>query len=225
MTSDSGPDYDYLFKILLIGDTSVGKTSLLTRFIENRYSDDSLTTIGIDFVSHNIAKILLLSLQKIKCIVKNEKKIKLQIWDTCGQERFRNMIESYYRGGNGILVVYDITNRKSFECLTSWLIDIENKGNKNMYKILIGNKCDLEDKREVKREEGEDFANKNGMDFFETSAKTTYYVQEAFDKLTSEILEIHERTERRNSRKQSFRIKGESKAIDINETKKNHCCK
>lgn len=95
-----------------------------------------------------------------------KKKIKLQIWDTCGQERFRNMDDSYYRDANGLLLVYDITNRMSFKCLNSWLIDITNKGNKYMYKILIGNKCDLTDKRKVTYEEGEEFAIIKGMDCF-----------------------------------------------------------
>ena len=134
------------------------------------------------------------------------------------------MIDSYYRGANGLLLVYDITNRMSFECLNSWLIDITNKGNKNMYKILIGNKCDLTDKREVTYEEGEEFATIKGMDFFETSAKTANFVQETFDKLTSEILQIYEKN-RRNSRKNSFQIKGES--VDVNkdnDSKKKSCC-
>ena len=134
------------------------------------------------------------------------------------------MIDSYYRGANGLLLVYDITNRMSFECLNSWLIDITNKGNKNMYKILIGNKCDLTDKREVTYEEGQEFATIKGMDFFETSAKTANFVQETFDKLTSEILQIYEKN-RRNSRKNSFQIKGES--VDVNKDnnfKKKSCC-
>ena len=152
------------------------------------------------------------------------KKIKLQIWDTCGQERFRNMVDTYYKGGNGILIIYDITNRESFDKLNAWLIDINNKGNKYMYKILIGNKCDLTDKREVTYEEGEEFAKIKGMDFFETSAKTANFVQETFDKLTSEILQIYEKN-RRNSRKNSFQIKGES--LDVNkddDSKKKSCC-
>jgi len=134
------------------------------------------------------------------------------------------MIDSYCRGANGLLLVYDITNRMSFECLNSWLIDITNKGNKNMYKILIGNKCDLTDKREVTYEEGQEFATIKGMDFFETSAKTANFVQETFDKLTSEILQIYEKN-RRNSRKNSFQIKGES--VDVNkdnDSKKKSCC-
>ena len=118
----------------------------------------------------------------------NGKKVKLQIWDTAGQERFKNITASYYRGGNGVLVVYDITDRESFENLNSWLIEIEKNANKNVYKLLIGNKCDLEDKRKVSFQEGKDFAESNGMKFMETSAKTASKVQEAFELLTNEII-------------------------------------
>ena len=120
----------------------------------------------------------------------NGKNIKLQIWDTAGQERFKNITASYYRGGNGILVVYDITDRESFNNLNSWLIEIEKSANKNVYKILIGNKCDLEEKRAVTYQEGKDFADSNGMKFIETSAKTCQQVNEAFETLTQEIIKI-----------------------------------
>ena len=114
----------------------------------------------------------------------------MQIWDTAGQDRFKNIQASYYKGANGILVVYDITNRESFEHLNSWLIEIEKNGNKNVYKLLIGNKSDLEDQRNIKKEEGQEFAGINGMEFFETSAKTAYKVQEAFELLTKDIIRI-----------------------------------
>jgi len=114
--------------------------------------------------------------------------VKLQIWDTAGQERFKNITASYYRGGNGVLVVYDITDRDSFENLNSWLIEIEKNANKNVYKLLIGNKCDLEDKRKVSFQEGKDFATSNGMQFIETSAKTDTKVKDAFEILTQEII-------------------------------------
>ena len=118
----------------------------------------------------------------------NGKKVKLQIWDTAGQERFKNITASYYRGGNGVLVVYDITDRDSFDNLNSWLIEIEKNANKNVYKLLIGNKCDLEDKRKVTYQEGKDFATSNGMQFIETSAKTDTKVKDAFEMLTQEII-------------------------------------
>ena len=112
----------------------------------------------------------------------------MQIWDTAGQERFKNIQASYYKGANGILVVYDITNKESFEHLNSWLIEIEKNGNKNVYKLLIGNKSDLEEQRAIKKEEGEEFASINGLEFFETSAKANYQVQEAFITLARDII-------------------------------------
>ena len=132
------------------------------------------------------------------------------------------MVDTYYRGGNGILIVYDISNRETFEKLNAWLIDINNKGNKYMHKVLIGNKSDLEEQREVTYEEGKDFADLNGMDFFETSAKNTTSVQEAFDKLTDEILVIYEKN-KASIRRKSFKIKGESICIE-HEPQKKGCC-
>ena len=114
--------------------------------------------------------------------------MKLQIWDTAGQERFKNITASYYRGGNGVLVVYDITDRDSFENINNWLIEIEKNANKNVFKILIGNKCDLEEKRKITYQEGKDFADSNGMKFIETSAKAATKVQEAFEILTNDII-------------------------------------
>ena len=116
------------------------------------------------------------------------KKVKLQIWDTAGQERFKNITASYYRGGNGILLIYDITDRESFQNLNCWLIEIEKNANKNVKIILIGNNCDLEDKREVSYQEGKDFAQKNNMLFFEVSAKNNTNINEAFESLVEEII-------------------------------------
>ena len=135
----------------------------------------------------------------------NGKKVKLQIWDTAGQERFKNITASYYRGGNGVLVVYDITDRESFENLNSWLIEIEKNANKNVYKLLIGNKCDLEEKRKVTYQEGKDFAESNGMKFIETSAKTASKVQEAFELLTNEIIKANINKEKGLEKKEKIK--------------------
>ena len=118
------------------------------------------------------------------------KKIKLQIWDTAGQERFKNIISSYYRGANGIFLVYDITDKESFEDLNKWLVDIEKHANKNVCKYLIGNKCHLEDKRIVSYKEGEDFAIKNGMKFVETSEKNNINIIKTLESITKDMLNI-----------------------------------
>ena len=158
----------------------------------------------------------------MKSIEVDGKKVKLQIWDTAGQERFKNIQASYYKGANRILVVYDITNRESFEHVNSWLIEIEKNGNKNVYKFLIGNKNDLEDQRVVTKEEGEEFASINGMDFFETSAKTDYQVQDAFIQLTKNIIRIVSK-EKNPEMNKSMKLKpGNSNNIPI---KNKRCCK
>ena len=205
---ENNQEYDYLFKLLLIGNSSVGKSSLLFRFVENVWDDNFVPTIGVDF--------------KLKTLEVNGKKVKLQIWDTAGQERFKNITASYYRGGNGVLVVYDITDRESFENLNSWLIEIEKNANKNVYKLLIGNKCDLEEKRKVTYQEGKDFATSNGMQFIETSAKTAAKVQEAFELLTNEIIKTSMNKEKGMEKKDKA-VHLSSGTSDIS-TKKSGCC-
>ena len=153
----------------------------------------------------------------------NGKNVKLQIWDTAGQERFKNITASYYRGGNGILVVYDITDRESFNNLNSWLIEIEKSANKNVYKILIGNKCDLEEKRAVTYQEGKDFADSNGMKFIETSAKTCQQVNEAFETLTQEIIKLNASKDKvLQEPKKKEKVLLSNNATDI--SRKKNCC-
>ena len=153
----------------------------------------------------------------------NGKKVKLQIWDTAGQERFKNITASYYRGGNGVLVVYDITDRDSFENLNSWLIEIEKNANKNVYKLLIGNKSDLEDKRKVTYQEGKDFATSNGMQFIETSAKTDSKVKDAFELLTQEIIKSNVTKDKGNEKKERT-VHLADKGAEISNKQKKGCC-
>ena len=153
----------------------------------------------------------------------NGKKVKLQIWDTAGQERFKNITASYYRGGNGVLVVYDITDRDSFENLNSWLIEIEKNANKNVYKLLIGNKSDLEDKRKVTYQEGKDFATSNGMQFIETQAKTDSKVKDAFELLTQEIIKSNVTKDKGNEKKERT-VHLADKGAEISTKQKKGCC-
>jgi small GTP-binding protein len=166
-------DYAYLFKYIIIGSSGVGKSCLLLQFTDKRFRPVGESTIGVDF--------------GVRKIPIDGKQIKLQIWDTAGQDNFRSIIRSYYRGTVGALLVYDITQRQTFNCLTSWLEDARKHSTSNMVIMLIGNKCDLIAKREVQKEEGEAFAREHGLIFMETSAKTAANVEEAFINTAREI--------------------------------------
>ncbi|EEB05417.1 GTPase Ypt2 [Schizosaccharomyces japonicus yFS275] len=165
--------YDYLIKLLLIGDSGVGKSCLLLRFSEDSFTPSFITTIGIDF--------------KIRTIELDGKRIKLQIWDTAGQERFRTITTAYYRGAMGILLLYDVTDEKSFENIRTWFSNVEQHASENVFKILIGNKCDCEEQRQVTYEQGQALAEELGIKFLEASAKTNVNVDEAFFTLAREI--------------------------------------
>ncbi|CAI9736295.1 ras-related protein Rab-8A [Octopus vulgaris] len=165
--------YDYLFKLLLIGDSGVGKTCVLFRFSEDAFNTTFISTIGIDF--------------KIRTIELDGKKIKLQIWDTAGQERFRTITTAYYRGAMGIMLVYDITNEKSFENIRNWIRNIEEHASKDVEKMILGNKCDMNDRRQVSKERGEQLAIEHGIKFMETSAKASINVEDAFFTLARDI--------------------------------------
>ncbi|GAB5567864.1 ras-related protein Rab-8A [Prionailurus iriomotensis] len=155
--------YDYLFKLLLIGDSGVGKTCVLFRFSEDAFNSTFISTIGIDF--------------KIRTIELDGKRIKLQIWDTAGQERFRTITTAYYRGAMGIMLVYDITNEKSFDNIRNWIRNIEEHASADVEKMILGNKCDVNDKRQVSKERGEKLALDYGIKFMETSAKANINVE------------------------------------------------
>jgi Ras-related protein Rab-2A len=166
--------YAYLFKYIIIGDTGVGKSCLLLQFTDKRFRTDHDLTIGVEFGA--------------RLITLDHKQIKLQIWDTAGQESFRSITRSYYRGASGALLVYDISRRDTFNHLTRWLEEARQNANPNMAIMLIGNKCDLE-RREVSFEEGDKFAREHGLIFRETSAKTAQNVEEAFVQTAQKIYE------------------------------------
>ncbi|XP_068651849.1 ras-related protein RABD1-like [Aristolochia californica] len=166
-------DYDYLFKLLLIGDSSVGKSCLLLRFADDSYVDSYISTIGVDF--------------KIRTVELDGKTIKLQIWDTAGQERFRTITSSYYRGAHGIIIVYDVTERESFNNVKQWLSEIDRYASDSVCKLLVGNKCDLVEKKVVDTQTAQAFADELGIPFLETSAKDSINVEETFLTMVGEI--------------------------------------
>lgn len=168
-------EYDYLFKLLLIGNSGVGKSCLLLRFSDDTYSNDYISTIGVDF--------------KIKTVELDGKTVKLQIWDTAGQERFRTITSSYYRGSHGIIIVYDITDQDSFSGVKMWLQEIDRYATSTVLKLLVGNKCDLTDKRVVEFDVAKEFAEANSMPFLETSALDSTNVEEAFLTMARQIKE------------------------------------
>jgi len=170
------PDYDYLFILVLIGDSGVGKSCLLLRFADDKWTDSYISTIGVDF--------------KIRTIELDQKTIKLQIWDTAGQERFRTISSTYYRGAHGIIVVYDVTNKVSFDNVTRWLSEIDKYAREGVNKLLVGNKSDhtQEDgQRQVSTEEGKQFAESKDIPFLETSARTGTFVDTAFLMMAHDI--------------------------------------
>ncbi|RMZ87884.1 hypothetical protein DV736_g4889, partial [Chaetothyriales sp. CBS 134916] len=174
-SEDGKNGYDYLFKLLLIGDSGVGKSCLLLRFADDTYTESYISTIGVDF--------------KIRTIELDGKTVKLQIWDTAGQERFRTITSSYYRGAHGICVVYDVTDMDSFNNVKQWLQEIDRYATEGVNKLLVGNKSDLTDKRAVEYTVAKEFADSIGIPFLETSAKNASNVEQAFLTMARQIKE------------------------------------
>lgn len=168
-------EYDYLFKLLLIGDSGVGKSCLLLRFADNSYTDSYISTIGVDF--------------KIRTVEIDGKTIKLQIWDTAGQERFRTITSSYYRGSHGIIVVYDVTDMDSFNNVKQWFQEIDRYATEGVTKLLVGNKSDLTSKKVVEYNTAKEFADSMGVQFIEASAKDSTNVEQAFLAMARQIKE------------------------------------
>lgn len=169
---------DYLFKVLIIGDSNVGKSSLLVRFADDSFYTEYISTIGVDY------RIKTLKVQHEDAQVS----VKLQCWDTAGQEKFDNIVQSYYRGSHGIMLVFDVTNKESFDNLQKWLSKADTCAGPDVVKLLIGAKSDLPD-RQITKEEAEDYATKVGLKYVETSAKDSVNVTEAFEELAAEMLQ------------------------------------
>ncbi|TNV76376.1 hypothetical protein FGO68_gene2425 [Halteria grandinella] len=170
--------YDFIFKIVMVGDQSVGKSNLLLRYTKNEFDQFSKVTLGVEFAS------------KFLKIEADQQYVKAQIWDTAGQERFRSVTGAYYRNAIGALLVYDITNRNSFESIPKWMKELKEHADPNIVMILVGNKSDLKEQREVKHEEGLKFSEKHQIAFIETSALNAGNVDIAFKNLIHEIYKI-----------------------------------
>ena len=173
-TSENAGENNISLKILLIGDSMVGKTCLLLNYVDHVFPEDHIATIGVEY--------------KDKYITKDNYNIRLQLWDTASQERFNSITKNIYRGANGVLFIYDITNRQSFNSVRKWIKDTESY-DEDIKGIILGNKIDLEDQRQVKTEELEEFGNEKQMKVMEISAKTNENVNECFDLLVDELLD------------------------------------
>ena len=199
-------DYDTKLKIMCIGDSTVGKTSILRRYCKNEFSDKYATTIGIDF--------------QIKNMIINNKRIRIQIWDTAGQERYRVIAKNYFNSSDGFVVIYDITNRNSFNNINNWISQINDIAVKTVKFVLFGNKCDLEKNRIVGENEGAEAAKTYSVPFYETSAKTGVNVNDGFEYLIHEILASENINNRLSKRSE---VLSRNKPIK-SEAKKSGCC-
>lgn len=200
-------EYDHLFKLLIIGDSGVGKSSLLIRFSDNTFSGSYITTIGVDF--------------KIRTVVINGERVKLQIWDTAGQERFRTITNTYYRGTHGVIVVYDVTNGESFANVKRWLQEIESNCDV-VNKVLVGNKNDDPNRKVVITEDSDRFAKQMDIQLFETSAKDNLNVEEMFLAITEQVLRHKKQTQKQVQTDQNNDTVNLRKGGNIK--KKNKCC-
>ena len=215
---DEEDNYDLIFKLVLIGDSGVGKTNILSRYINNEFSLATQSTVGVEFGS--------------KIIKKNDKSIKLQIWDTAGQERYKSITNAYYKGSKGAFVVYDISRKVTFEDVDKWIGELKTNGSEDVLIMLIGNKSDLEDKREVQTEEVAKKAEQYKIAFCETSALEGKNIENAFDNLINEITKKVEKekiNEIKNVEESKTIILNTNEEKKIEENKKNDnkkkiCC-
>ena len=174
---------DCVYKVLLLGDSSVGKTCFLLRYCDKTFQEAHLSTIGLDY--------------RLKTMtLKSGKNIKLQIWDTAGQDRFRAITKNYYKGANGIILIYDVTNLQSYENVKNWITQIKDEANPNVIIYLAGNKVDVKDEeRVVKTEDGQRIADEYKLKFYETSAKSGINVNIIFEELVENVDEIYSKLE------------------------------
>ena len=200
-------EYDLLFKLILIGDSCVGKSNILLKYLKNQFNKNSKTTVDVEFDTKNI--------------IINNKRIKIQIWDTAGQERYRSITSAYYKGAKGALIVYDITRKNTFDNIDKWITDLKLNGDKNICIIILGNKSDLIDKREINKNDGIKKAEMYKTAFLETSALNGDNISKAFDELIEQIV---------INNKNIFQDDNENeidKGVNLNDEKNNNnkkCC-
>ncbi|XP_074311129.1 ras-related protein RABA1f-like [Silene latifolia] len=206
-------DYDYLFKVVIIGDSGVGKSNLLSRFTRNEFSLESKSTIGVEFATRSIHV--------------DDKIVKAQIWDTAGQERYRAITSAYYRGAVGALLVYDVTRHITFENIERWLKELRDHTDNSIVIMLVGNKADLRHLRAVQTEDAKGFAEKENLFFTETSALESLNVENAFKEVLTQIYHVVSRKALDMGSDSSALPKGETINIgkdDVSEVKKVGCC-
>ena len=197
---------DYIFKIVLIGDTSVGKSCLLTRFADDQFTDNYVTTIGVDF--------------RFKTMIVMDKIIKVQVWDTAGEERYRSITNAYYRGAEGILIVFDLTNEESFKSIQNWINEVTVFTGKDVIIICLGNKSDL--KSEISKNTIDEFKKKTNLEIFNVSAKTGEGVEEAFKHIIELLIKKNtDKKEENNAINLTPNTNNNNSPID---KKKESCC-
>ena len=166
---------DYQYKILILGDATVGKTSILVRYIDNKFEKDSLATLGVDV--------------KYKYVTLDNKKIRMNIWDTAGQDRFRNIAKNYFKGANAVIFVFDVNNKNTLDKIKFWIDNVKENSSEDLIEVIVGNKIDIDGKHEVTKEEMESLGEKTGMETFETSAKTGEGINEVFTYLVNQLIQ------------------------------------
>ncbi|XP_030504558.1 ras-related protein Rab11C isoform X2 [Cannabis sativa] len=207
-------EYDYLFKIVLIGDSGVGKSNILSRYTRNEFCLESKSTIGVEFATRTLQV--------------EGKTVKAQIWDTAGQERYRAITSAYYRGAVGALLVYDITKRQTFDNVQRWLRELRDHADSNIVIMMAGNKSDLNHLRAVSEDDGQSLAEKEGLSFLETSALEATNVEKAFQTILTEIYHIiSKKALAAQEVATNTALPGQGTSINVNEASgnaKKSCC-
>ena len=208
-------NYEQLYKIIIIGDSGVGKSNILGRYLHNEFREDTKSTVGVEFGSK-------------KMVIENTP-IKLQIWDTAGQERYRSITSAYYKGSKGCFIVYDITNPQSFDDIQKWYEEIKRSGDKGVSIILVGNKCDLENERKISTEAGKNKTKEMNCPFYETSALSNIMIEEVFKSICEDIFNKIKTEKKDEDDEDDYDIvKDENKIVNINTAnttkQKKKCC-